>query len=389
MAISRPRSHIIYTITVIGFIFSLHISIPVYSNSSFLNLFADANTIGLIYMTGAATSILAFILAPFIIRKLGNYTSVIVFICIQIALFYGLISSTSSKLLVLFFILQSAIASLIGLCLDIFLEKYSDKDHVGMIRGLYSATLNASWVFGPLIGSILINHNNNYQNTYIASLAILFPLIYLIHRNFPRFHDPKYEHPSLWESTKNISTDKNLLKLFYANITLQTFYSWMVVYSPIYLNKNIGFEWSEIGLILVIMLLPFPFIQYPLGKMSDQKYGEKNIMAIGFAIMGISTILLSYFVTKDIFIWALMLFITRVGAATAEIMLEIYFFKKVKIQDSSILSAFRITRPLSFFSSSIIMIIGLLFVDYRYMFAVIGIFSLLALLPILTMKDAK
>jgi MFS family permease len=383
------RSHKIYTVAIIGFIFTLHVVIPMYSNSSFLNLFADESMIGLIYMAGAAVSILGYILAPLIIRRLGNYATTLVLICIQIVLYYGLISSSSPGLLATLFIIQSAVSLLIGFCLDIFLEGYSDDNHVGTIRGLYSATLNASWVFGPLIGSLLINGNDNYVDTYVASLAILFPLLYLVYRNFPRFHDPNYSHPTPWHLVKKVSSSASLSRLLVVSIILNTFYSWMVVYSPIYLNKYIGFSWEEIGIIFVIMLLPFPLIQYPLGKMSDQKYGEKAIMAIGFAILGFSTILLSLITVKDIVIWSMLLFITRIGAATAEVMMETYLFKTISARDSSTLSLFRITRPASLFISSSIMIAGLLIFNFGSMFAVIGLFSLLALLPILTIKDVK
>ncbi|MFA6295724.1 MAG: MFS transporter [Candidatus Paceibacterota bacterium] len=383
------HSHKVYTIAIIGFIFTLHAVIPMYSNSSFLSLFANEDLIGLIYMAGAAVGILGFLIAPILIRHIGNYTSAMLLICIQIGLFYGLISSTSPVVLASLFIIQSAVVFLIGLTLDIFLEVYTDSKNIGAVRGLYTATLNASWVIAPLIGSILIDGSNNYRNTYVAALAMLFPLLYLIHRNFPRFKDPNYTHLSLWQLIKRISHDANLVKLFSANLILQIFYSWMVIYSPIYLNKNIGFSWEQIGIILVIMLIPFPLIQYPLGKLADEKNGEKGIMAIGFAITGIATIMLSFFVLKSIFLWATLFLITRIGAATAEIMMETYFFKTVPTRDSAILGSYRITRPLSYFLAPIIMIIGLLFVSTQNMFIVIGIFSLLALYPALTIKDTK
>ena len=384
-----PRSHVVYTIAVIGFIYTLHLVIPMYSNSSFLGLFASEKIIGFIYMASAAVGILGFLLAPSIIRRLGNYTTIMLFVCLQIAVFYGLISSTSSITLAILFVLQSAIVSIIGLNLDIFLEVYTDGHNIGSIRGLYSATLNASWVIAPLIGSLLINGTNNYRNTYVASLAMLFPLLYLIYKNFPRFKDPNYTHLSPWQLAKHISSNSNWVKLFLANIILQTFYSWMVIYSPIYLNKNIGFGWEEIGIIIVIMLIPFPLVQYPLGKLADKKYGEKEIMAIGFAIMGISTIFLSFFTIKSVFIWALLFLVTRIGAAAAEIMTETYFFKTVSTRDTAVLGSYRITRPLSYFIAPLIMIIGLMFVSEQDMFIVIGLFSLLALFPALTIKDTK
>lgn len=387
----RPisRTNAIYTIAVIGFIYTLHLVIPMYSNSSYLELFTNEATVGYIYMAGAAMTILGFILAPNIIRRIGNYRTAIILVIIQMALFWGLIQATSPIIIAFVFIFQAAIVSLIGLTLDIFLEVYTDGPHVGTIRGFYTATLNASWVVAPLIGSMLINGTGNYHNTYIAGFAMLIPLLYLIYRNFPRFKDPTYIHVSPWQLVKRVSINRNWTRLFIANIILQTYYSWMVVYSPVYLNKFIGFSWDDIGIILVVMLLPFPLIQYPLGKLADQRYGEKEIMAIGFAVMGLSTMILSFIAIHSVFVWAAALFLTRVGAAAAEVMIETYFFKTVSPQDSAILGSFRITRPFSYLLAPPLMAGILAFTTHEYAFAAIGLFSLIGLWPVLGIKDTN
>jgi len=385
-----PKSHAIYTIAVIGFIFTLHQVIPVYSNSSFLSQFTTEQTVGYIYMLISALTILGFLLVPSAIRKLGNYAVTLWFVLIQILLFWGLLASSSPILIVAFFILESTIVSLISLNLDIFLEVYTDSNDVGSVRGLYNATLNASWMIAPLIGIMLINGNNNYRDTYIAGLAMLVPLFYLIYRNFPRFKDPKYTHLSPLQLVRHIAKNKNWDKLFIINIVLQTFYAWMVIYSPIYLNKTLGFSWSDIGIILVIMLLPFPLIQYPLGKFADRVHGEKAMMFIGFSLMGLATICLSFIHNSNIAIWAMMLFLTRVGAAAAEIMIETYFFKTVSPRDAAALGVFRITRPLSYFTGPLITLVGLLFVtNQSSLFIIVGAIVLLALIPISMIKDAK
>lgn len=383
------KSHVIYTIAVIGFIFTLHLAIPVYSNSSFLNLFMDEQSVGYIYMLSSAVSILGFLFAPGLIRKFGNYAVSVFLICAQIALFYGLVSATSSTMIALLFILQSAVVVLIGLSLDIFLEVYSTSASVGSIRGLYATTLNASWVMAPLIGSFIINGTEDYRSVYIVALAMLFPLLYLVYRNFPRFRDPSYTHLSPWQLVRHISSNKNWVKLFTANLVLQVFYAWMVVYSPIYLHKVIGLDWGEIGLIFTVMLVPFVLIQYPLGKIADKKYGEKEIMAIGFTIMGIFTIALSFLTVPSVLMWALGLFLTRIGAAAAEIMLETYFFKTVAAKDSSVLGSFRITRPAAYFIAPFITTVGLLFTTHQYLFVILGCFCFIALYPVLTIKDTK
>jgi len=384
-----PRSHAIYTIAVIGFIFTLHEVIPVYSNSSFLSQFATEQTVGYIYMLISAVTVLGFLLIPAIIRRLGNYSVTLWLVLTQILLFWGLLASTSPMIIVGFFVLESVIVSLIGLNLDIFLEVYTDSNNVGSVRGLYNSTLNASWLIAPLIGTMLIDGGNNYRNTYIAGLAMLVPLFYLIYRNFPRFKDPNYTHLSPIQLTKHIAKNKNWDKLFIVNIILQTFYAWMVIYSPIYLNQTLGFNWADIGIILVIMLLPFPLIQYPLGKLADKIHGEKMIMFSGFVLLGLATICLGFIHNSNIAVWAIMLFLTRVGAAAAEIMIETYFFKTVSPRDAAALGVFRITRPLSYFTGPLITIIGLLFVtEQSSLFIIVGVIALLALIPISMIKDA-
>lgn len=342
-------------------------------------------------MAGAAATALAFLIAPYLIRKLGNYRVAICAVIIQIALFYGLVAADSPFVLTALFVAQTAVISIIGLCLDIFLEVYTDGTHIGKVRGMYSATLNASWVIGPLIGSMIINGNDNYRNTYVAALAMLLPLLYLIYRNFPRFKDPNYTHLSTWQLIKHVSHNSNWVRLFMANVILQVFYAWMTVYSPIYLNKVMGFGWEAIGIILVVMLIPFPLIQYPLGKLADSKYGEKEIMAIGFAIMGVATIALGFITIPNVALWALMLFVTRVGAAAAEVMIETYFFKTVSPRDSAALGLFRITRPISYFVAPAISIAVLYFSNttelHPYSFVLIGVITLLALYPALRIKD--
>ncbi len=390
MAHSVSRSHMIYTIAVIGFIFVLHTAIPVYSNSSFLSLFASEKIVGFIYMAGAVMSILGFLLAPFLVRKYGNYHTIVGLIILQVIAFYLLISESNPDVLILAFIVQTGIASVISFCIDIFLESYTDGHHIGRIRGFYTATLSASWVIAPLIGTMLIGEMNNYRNTYVAALAMLFPLLYIVFKNFSHYHDAKYTHSSPWDVIKHIFKNKDWIRLFTINSVLQVFYAWMVVYSPIYLHRDLGFGWEEIGIILVIMLIPFPLIQYPLGKLADSKYGEKEIMTIGFMIMAVSTMALSIFTTKSVLLWSVLLFITRVGAASAEIMIEVYFFKKVAVKETPVLGMFRITRPLSNFVAPLIMLAGIFFVGTtQYMFLIIGAICLIAIYPALTLRDTK
>ena len=52
------------------------------------------------------------------------------------------------------------------------------------------------------------------------------------------------------------------------------------------------------------MLLPFLFFQLPLGHLADKKYGEKEILIIGFVVMGATTMLIPYIGTASLIFWA-------------------------------------------------------------------------------------
>ena len=384
------RNSTIYTIAVVGFISTIHYVLPVYYSSSFLSTFTSEKMVGIIYMLGSVMTILGFLIIPTILRKLGNYVTALWLIIIQMILFYGLISTLDVRFIAIFFILQIAVISLIIFCLDVFLEVSSDKAHIGGIRGMYLTTINSAWIIAPLIGSMILGTTNNYHNVYIASLFMLFPLFYLVYRNFKNFKDPHYGHLSFLENIKLIRKKKDYARLFFINIILNTFYSWMVVYSPIYLNKVIGLSWSSIGIIITVMLIPFPIIEWPLGKLADRKYGEKEIMIMSFALLGLSTIALAIITSHSVFIWAIALFITRIGAAGAEIMVETYFFKTVRAEEPGLLGFFRITRSLSYFIAPLITGFGLIFFrDQSVLFIFLGILCLLAIIPAWKIRDTN
>jgi MFS family permease len=303
---------------------------------------------------------------------------------------YGLIHSSSTVLIVLFFVLHTATIALVGISLDVFLEVYSEHGNEGKVRGLYLTTLNTAWIITPIIGTMIIDGADDFRGVYTASLYVLLPLLYLIYKNFPKFKDPKYNHISIWHTLQHVEKNKDSRNLFFVNIILQTFYAWMVVYSPIYLHNVIGLSWFEIGIVITIMLLPFPILEWPLGKLADKKYGEKEMMIAGFIIMGLATVCMSLITSHSVWIWSLILFLTRVGAATAEIMIETYFFKTVTPDDTSMLGVFRTTRPISYFIAPFITSLGLVLgFSQQSSFVLVGIMCLFAIIPSISIRDTN
>ena len=163
----------------------------------------------------------------------------------------------------------------------------------------------------------------------------------------------------------------------------------MIIYTPIYLNQYLHFNWEQIGFIFTIMLLPFVFLSFPLGAISDRS-GEKKILLIGLLIMSLATLSIPFIKTPSVLIWALALFCTRVGAASAEAMAESYFFKVVSEENSDTISFFRNTSPLSYIIAPLLAIPVLFYIpSFQYLFYVLGAILLFGFFVSLRLKDVR
>jgi MFS family permease len=382
------HTHILYTVCLLGFIFTLHAALPVYINSSFLNTFISDDRIGLVYTISSIVTVLGFLSISNILRKIGNYKTVIIFCIIQIFALFGLIISQSLWLVAISFAISNLLVNLIGFNIDIFLQTNSENAHTGEIRGLFLTIINIAWILAPMItGSLLTN--GDYWKVYLSSIILIIPVIFILVNNFKRFKDPVYENTPVITTLKQIWNTRDYFKIFSANIFLNFFYAWMVIYTPLYLHEHIGFDWSSIGLIFTVMLLPFIIFELPLGKIADSRLGEKELMTVGFVITAIATALLSFINGKEVWLWTLALFMTRVGASITEVMIETYFFKKVDASHSNVLGFFRTTRQLPFIVAPIIFSVSLAFVDFKYTFLILAAITFLAIYFSLTIKDTN
>jgi MFS family permease len=272
--------------------------------------------------------------------------------------------------------------------MDVFVESLACDDRVtGSIRGTYLTLTNITLVLAPFVVSFLVK-GNDYSLVYVISSLLMIPLYFSI-RKFRFVEEVKIHHIKVRDTLGEYIKNKDLYNVFTAHALLQLFYGFMIIYTPIYLQKYIGFEWSEIGIIFMIMLLPFVIFELPVGELADNKYGEKEFMTIGFIIMGFFTLIISFVTTKNFWIWALLLFMTRVGASLVEVSSESYFFKKVNKEKTDVISLFRMSRPLALMFAPIIATIVLQFIPFQYIFIVIGSIMIVGSRYALQLVDTK
>ena len=253
---------------------------------------------------------------------------------------------------------------------------------------MYLSIINSAWIIAQIIsGSIIAK--SSFSGIYLLSALFMLLVCAIFALFLHDFKDPEYKKIPALETFISFIMNKNSLKIYFINLILKLFYVWMIIYTPIYLNQYLGFSWSQVGIIFSIMLLPFVVLEFPLGKLSD-KMGEKKMLIFGFLIATLFTLIIPVISHQKLWIWAMVLFATRIGAAIIEIMSESYFFKTVNEKNADLISFFRNTTPVSYIIGPALAIPVLFIIpSFEYLFFVLGAILMFGFLISLRLKDVK
>lgn len=371
-----------------NFFVSFHYALIIYINSSFLsNTFNDAQ-VSALYIIASLLTTLILLNTSRILEKIGLYRFTLYVLIIEFLCTLGLAVTKSPLLVAIYFTVHTITIAMLLFNMDVYVESVSkDKSIVGEIRATYLTIANATIVLAPIFIALIVT-DSVYSYIYLLSSISILPLYFLI----KKFNDVEYKpvaHMQIRQAVMDYMKDVDLYNVFVAQFILQLFYAFMIVYTPLYLQKYIGFSWSEIGVIFTIMLLPFILFELPVGELSDSKYGEKEFMTIGFVIMGLSTLFISFITVKIFWMWAAILFITRIGASFVEISVETYFFKKVDDAKTNVVSLFRVARPISFIIAPILATIAFQFIEFQYFFILIGLTMIFGTRYSMALNDTK
>jgi len=381
----KPTLLVLYALI---FVFALTSAIPAYVNSSFLKSLTNEQLVGVFYTMASILAFASLIFIPKILQKYGNYRVTLSLIFLYFLNFLGLAYVQNVFLVLFFFVITSSMATTIYFNLDMFLEHNSSDLVTGRIRSVYLTFLNLAWLGSPLLAGIIVGEYS-YRMIYLVAALILIPAFFIVFSSFSDFKDPDYIVVNFLETLKNININKNIRNIWVSSFLLQLFYSWMVIYTPIYLNVYIGFSWGTIGILFSLMLIPFILIQIPAGYLADKMFGEKEILVAGFLIMGIYTAMMPFITSKNFIIWAVILFSTRIGAAMVEVMNDTYFFKNVSEKDSNQISLYRTSAPLAYIISPVIATVIIYFFPISNLFFILGLIMMFGVKYSLAIEDTK
>jgi MFS family permease len=372
---------------------SLHWAVVVYINSSFLSNYISDSAIGILYTVSSAVTVLAFLFISRVLHRAGNYKLTLVCALLEFGALIGMAMTDSLRVAIPLFMLHQAVVPLIIFNLDIYMEEMiGDQEFsTGGRRGLFLAIMSFAGALSPLVSGFLIGDSSEPQFAlaYTASALILIPFIFIMMRYFRSFADPVYSEIKVLPALRSFWIKKDIRNVFFAHFLLQLFFVWTVIYMPLYLASYIGFDWEEIGLILFVGLMAYVIFEYPIGIIADKWLGEKEMMAVGFVIIGVAVSWFAFIDSASIGLWMFAMFMTRVGAILVETTTESYFFKHTKGTDSNIISFFRITRPLSFVVGALFGSLALLYFPFSFLFILIGFLMIPGLFFTMALMDTK
>ncbi len=375
------------TLYLVTFLVALHFGVPLYVSSTFLATYISETKIGLIFTFSAATGVAAFLFLPRLLKRFGNYRLCSMVLGAEYMMLIILAVVRTPTLAVAAFFFYTLLARFIPVHLDIFLEDASRDATTGGTRGLYLTALNLGiWLSPLVIGLLLIN--GDFWKIFLFAALLVVPISYMISKEFRGFHDPKYDAPGS-RTLLLAARDPSIRRIAASNLLLYVFYAWMVIYMPLYLNRHLGFDWNEIGLLLFIMLIPFVVMQYPIGRIADRRIGEKEMLVIGFAIMSISSAAIPFIANASFWAWAAVLLITRIGAAMVEAMNEIYFFKHVTSKDAGALMLYRMTIPAGYGLGSLAGTVVLALFDFRFLFSALAVLLIAGIWIGVRLRDTR
>jgi MFS family permease len=383
---TKKALKIIYLMVLI---LALTTALPLYIQSNFLEQFVSMSFVSLFFVIANIATFLSILLFPRWVKKLSNYFLAIVITVLGIISLAALAFVNQIALVLLFFTISTVVSALIWINMDLFLEAFSDNANTGKIRTIFLTFLNIGWIMAPMLSSYLVNVGG-YGLTYLIAAIVLIPFLMILIKNKERINKKvEFDKLDLHGTFIGMWKNVNIRGIFAISFLYKVYGSALVIYIPIYLHHTIGLDWAVLGIIFSVMLTPFLLIELPAGVLADKLWGEKEMLTFGFFVI-ISSLLLFFFTTStSVLVWALLLFLSRVGSAFLESMSETYFFKIVDIENLNTINMFRTTSPLGYLVGSIIGAVISFTLPVQYVFLFLAILMLSGFYYIYIIKDTK
>ncbi len=377
----------VYLITFFASIFAFSVMLIMFLSSFYFREIIDSDNTSIFYVIISITVLFFILNLHKFFYKLGKGRVLIFLLLSQIFLLALLVYLNVSLITAIILVLYIVICNVLMVVWDAILEEYSENDDTGRIRGLFLTFWNLGGMIAPAIGSIIVN-KYGFSTIFIISLVLYIIIFILSLLTFRKVSMQKKENQPILKLFKRMRLNKDIWNIYWISLVLRIFYSVGTIFFPLYLI-SIGLSISQVGIIFTATFIPFILIEYKLGVLADNKYGEKEMLIIGLAIMAIFMMVIYYTNSNSFIFWLFLLMSVHVGAAFVESMSDTYFYKKIDSDDIAIGNFFRSSRPLAYLAGAVIGGIMQMHFGFKVVFLSIVIIILIGLYPAIILKDTN
>lgn len=372
-------------LNLISFLLGFSGALLMYVTSDYFSQALKSRNVGSFYFIIYAVALVGLLNMHKLVKILGKSGAFFLFFLAQIYLLFALIFVKQPILGVILMMLFVVAGYFSWVILDVIIEQYSEDKKSGRIRGLHLMIASAGTLCGPFLSTNILT-KFGFEGLFVAAL-ILNCLILIIGLAVLRGVNGKFHGKlTLQDIGLKILTNKNVLNIYMVSLALEAFYALMIVYTPLYLLGR-GFSWSQIGIVFTVMLVPFVVLEYPIGFLADEKFGEKEMIIAGLLVMGFSASAIFFITSNSLFVWAMVLLFTRIGAATVETLRDSYFYKKIDGRDVDLISFFRTTSAVAYLLATGLSVMLLIVAPMKYIFLLVGIMVLIGIYPAFKLID--
>lgn len=369
----------------VSFLFGFAQALLLYVTSDYFSQTLGSKNVSAFYFIVYVIALIGLLNMHKIVKILGKSGSFFLFFILQIYLLFALFFlkyPLLGAILMMAYIIFNYFAWVI---LDVIIEDYSEDKKSGRIRGFHLMILSAGILIGPMLSTRLLS-SLGFEGLFIATLVINCLIVVVALFGLRGVNGRFHSKLTVQDIGMKILTNKDVLNIYMISLALEAFYALMIVYSPLYL-LNRGLSWDQIGIIFTIMLIPFVILEFPIGFLADEKFGEKEMIIIGLLIMGLASLSIFFINSNSVFVWSGILLLTRIGAAGVEILRDSYFYKKIDGRDVDLISFFRTTRAVAYLLATGISAMLLIVAPMKYIFLLISVVVLAGIYPALKLVD--
>jgi MFS family permease len=308
-----------------------------------------------LYAVGSALSIVSFIALPKLVELSGPKQTLLASATLYtLGIFFTATAHSFTSLLIPFTCISLSFGTMLAL-LDMYVEHATDSTHKeGDVRGEYLALQNFSYILGPLAGGLVLTMGG-YPALFIASSLFMVPALGIMYEHLgtitqppkPAHHSHIHHAGLSCETLVAIWNTKPLRDVYSFYMLLRIFFSLIGIHSAIFLSTVYNFSYVEVGMLIALSLIPMVAVEMPVGRLLDSSWNHGHVGMAGFGIMAIVCGMIASTDSASFWVWALLLFTLRIGAALAEIVAETYFFSLAG-KDTQKVGLFRATYPLAF-----------------------------------------